>query len=747
MSPSPWNQPLPPALTLGGEKGLNDPLLHPTQSWVVTGGSPNLGIHSQIDDLPGEIVLQTSYWEGSQASSVPKDFPLPPILAYMSWDWLTYYCQPFPDLEVEVINWVPDPRVICGVHRLQNKSTKSREITFKLTCLDQPGLLGTRFSQESYQGRRILSGSSKYTNLVLFLSGNIFRSSGPTNQLASPVALKPAEKAETHWVLIFCESDSDARSYLQEVIQLDWPGELSRRKVSLANQLQVNTGNPDWDFSIACSQRLAQVLFQQLILQAEKPDSSLPDLNTFQVWQLTQALTPLEAGKLEWLLENTIPVKHNQEPNFPIQVELLSQALSYGLDQDLVSELLLDAEKNLISWFSPSNDKDQDGIPENPEQDIFQTGQHHGMLDNKDDLWGIPAGLESPALAALLLNELRQLQIVQKNLPQESFKPEHDSRMKILEDFIRSSWFDHEGRFQPQDFQTHTSEKGYTLPVRIMNGWNNLQCELPYPSQLILQLAGSDSHSQLTKLQVIFHGLDWQERYRIEVLNAQELVWQGNNYRGITKSIFKRLDHCVVSGINKHQEFQIKMPGSDRYDLSLILPLWMEDLPPEIGQKLLHHWLTDPTHFWSEFGLKTDALKEKSLVQLPLNTLIMAGMIKKDYGPLAANLFKHWLEAVSLNLKRTGSLYAAWEAQKGNGLGKVNRIESLLPIGLLLELLGVQIHLAGDVVLKDRTPLIFPVKLYFKGIELVLEEKKTVLLRPGRAPKTHSREKKAHLRI
>ena len=733
-----WNRPLPPEITLGGEKRFSTPLSDPAQLWVISGdaaSSGSLEVKIKSREWSSPTVLIAEYWEGRLNHRDPREIPAPPILDLLSWDWLEFHYHPLRDLEVKVVNWVPDPRVICGVHHISNHGSEEREISLKLTCQSQ--IRGSvKLSTKTLRGRKILSGSSLHHNLALFITeGRIFHA-GPQNQLISSAFLDPGESKEIRWILVCCGSNADPRPYLNEIIKLDWDGELARRKILLSSQLQIRTGNPDWDFPLAFSQRQAQLILNQLFLSVDDRDLSDLSLSPLQSWQLFLALTPLEVTSLEWLLEAAFQEKGRNRPWIPLLAEFLFQAQQAGYSLDSLKDFLPVIEKNHTIWFSNENDKDGDGIPEEPRDMIIN-------LENSSQQEIGPGedSLETPGLAALLHNDICQLARLWKMIPGQLNPPERDREARALKDFILESWQHEESRFRTRDFQSHLSKNGFTLQDPIQSGWNPVRAKLPYPSRLILQIPSTGADGFPQNLQVTFHGVDWQGRYRVEEVTSKDILWYESWGQGITRSIFSQLDHCVVSGLERGHHLTIKGPKSNRQDLSHALPLLMESLPKGMREKLVARHLAKSASFWSEFGLKTYPKPDNSPIALPLNLLVMGGLIRTGFTNLAKEIFIRWIDAVSTNLLQKGCLYSVWDSETGAGVGVANQIESTLPTGFFLDLLGVRFLGTRELKLEKNKPLIFPVKLTIKGVEITLKEEETTFLRLGDDEKTYPRGK------
>ena len=744
MSLEPWNRPLPRELPLGGTKRFDPSLPDPTRIWVIStkpGSLPSLVVKSRSQHRTGELFLETGYAEGNHSLHSSQKFAHHPILDHMSWDWLEFHYQPLQALEVNVINWVPDPRVICGIHRIQNLNSQQREINLKLTFRGEMGGRGIRLSPETFQGWEILSNPTSQPNLALFLTGGTNLSYAGSNQLMATAVLGPAEMGELRWILVWSGPDTDPRRVLEKVINLDWKGEISRNKILLSTQLEVKTGHADRDYCLAFSQRQARLILNQIFLQMEKGDHSGLPLTPLQAWQLVQALTPWDSPSLERLLKGALGHNGGRILPVPLATELLGLAREAGCNPDLIGKYLPAVQKTLAVWFTPEYDKDGDGIPEEPGEDFFplqshlrQNGGTRITLTAADD------SLETPGLAALVHNEITQLTKLCKGFPQLTIAEELVDRKRILQDFILDTWQSSQGRFQTRDYQSHLSQPGFEVSGPIHTGWHLFQLELPYPTRLQFHVQRSERAPFPENLSVTFHGQDWQGRYRVEELSSQDLLWGEQLGWGTTQSIFSRLDLCLVDGLERDQTVEITAPGSDRQDLSLCLPLWLKDLPPEIGERAISQLLVKNGIFWSDQGLKSYPKAENSPISLPLNLLVAQGLFKAGYTRLAGEIFNCWIGTITDNLLQEGCLYATWDAKTGAGVGKANQVESILPVGLLLDLLGVRFQDTQNLVLEERIPILFPVILSYRGAEITLEETETVITWPGGDQSTYPRE-------
>jgi hypothetical protein len=443
---------------------------------------------------------------------------------------------------------------------------------------------------------------------------------------------------------------------------------------------------------------------------------------------LIQALQPLDPTNLEWLLRSGIHLNPGKELPLPISSELLWYSHQVGMDPNILRDLLPILTKNLQSWFSDTNDRDGDGIPEEPPRDLFQVERYPHQVNKEYQRTAYQEVLlESPGLAALLHNELRLLNQLEGELLDTPSSLNLTKHLRALEEFLLSTWKDGEDRFQSRNYLNHLSNVGFELPKKIHNGWNILDFKLPNPSQLRLHIPGIPRNHNGNDLSITLKGIDWQGRYRIEELTTPDILWNDGNGWSTTKSYFAYLEHCVVLGLKSSQEILIESLGADREDLSHTLPLWVDGHARSLMIKLVTRSLAEGADFWSSYGFKTHPQAGNSPVQLPLNLLVCQGSIKSGHNELAGKVFSNWLNAATQNIYRNGCLYSAWDSTTGSGLGKANLLESLLPFGMLLDLLGLRFLVSGELLIQERNPTLYPMKLLFRGSEIRIEENKTIL--------------------
>jgi hypothetical protein len=77
------------------------------------------------------------------------------------------------------------------------------------------------------------------------------------------------------------------------------------------------------------------------------------------------------------------------------------------------------------------------------------------------------------------------------------------------------------------------------------------------------------------------------------------------------------------------------------------------------------------------------------------------------------------MSGVIKNLKEKRAFYQHYHADTGLGLGERNAIGGLAPVGLFLQVLGVQVLSPTCVRLEGNNPFPWPVTIQYKGLSIL----------------------------
>jgi len=672
--------------------------------------------------------------ELSQIQIDPVVFDPTPYLDSFSWDWIEFLYQPQKDLEVRSHYWTPDSGVICGESWINNLTGHHRVVVLDLVCLLQSQGVGNQITLGEIIGRPILTGCIGEQNLILFLAGNPNFREDPFPYLQTTLSLSPHGSEKVHWICIKSDTNNAAREVLESVLQLDWPGEISHRKVSLQSQLEITTGDPNWDFVLALSQKLAQSKYHQLI--------SGEEITPFQALMLFQSLDNKTPGSIKNILDLVFNDNVQNEPERKINegdltppllaAELLWQIHQAGFNSDVWSSYLPKAAGWLENWFSTSLDTDGDGIPELVHPLILDLpgSKTDDELLSGNNLILYPY-LESPGLSALLYNDLCKI-IDLNQILGSSANPHLQERKDTLSIFLEESWDPDKSEFQNRDGSSHSTVAGLNITENLQPGLNILRTDLTQPTRIGVLHHGSASDHVPEELIIIFHGLDWRGNYRIEELHSGNITWAEGTFWGISESVFSKLDYCILKGYNPEGDIRLINPSTSDSHITQLLPLWAGILPPgQIGD-FIENILLDDGRYWSPYGFSSSPGPSRSTVQLTWNLLLGQTLLKFKKHDQAAELVRRWMAAIIPEIEHSGSLFPGYEVETGQGTGKKESLESLFPVSFFLQVLGINFFQDARLSIEGKNPFPWPVKLRYRGLTIMREKDQTLIIRPGR---------------
>jgi hypothetical protein len=110
--------------------------------------------------------------------------------------------------------------------------------------------------------------------------------------------------------------------------------------------------------------------------------------------------------------------------------------------------------------------------------------------------------------------------------------------------------------------------------------------------------------------------------------------------------------------------------------------------------------------------------------------MVGEGLVQFGYNDLAAELFSRLMDAIGQNLRQSGTFRKHFSAVTGLGIGERNALSGLPPVGLFLEILGVQLYSPWKVGLKGKNPFPWPVKIRFRGMIISRDLEVTLITFP-----------------
>ena len=764
MNQNSWNRELPESFYLTAENRFTSYDHFQNRGWILhqSRGNPSaLVIQPDLADSSGDYRIFPSFTEGTHTVLFPGDFLQPPKLNDFLLNLVEYSFSPLDKILVTITNWVPDPAVICGMIKVKNQSNFRRTIRLDLAGhLTQLGS-GIRMSVKDHSGRDILSGQMGDAIPVLFMSGSSRAGKGPFPCLSAKLIITPEEELEVSWVSALGDSQSESLNLIDRLIGIDWAGEISRLKIQEQSRLEIITGDPDWNFAFKLSQKEAAGYMSKYFPQGDSSLTSDHFLSPFEALYLLDVLTPIDPQAVTSILDRVLgAVRENgmlpegrcttfaSLPTLPLAGELFWQA-SQIVPLDSGKIIFLEKLEALLNhWFLPDYDQDGDGIPElaHPCQLNLVDFRPPDSIPEYE-LSGNYPHIESPGLVTLLLNDLTRLRELQASLGQNGTDDPADKKQEVLVNFLQESWDSKESCFYNRDRDSHLTLPGRLISKDPGNGLHILRENMPHPTRIGFSIQGESVRGTIPDFQITLHGYDQKGNYRVEQIYPAQIRWLENHGRTASESVYSRLDYIALKNLPVDLQLTIYCPSTSQEDITMLLPLWGNDLDLQKANALIDKTLTNQEKFWSTFGIRTIPDGDNSAIQLPWNIILGKGLLAHDKRSLAADLFSKLMAAILINLDDSGCFFSAYDARTGNGQGIQNSLEGLLPIGFFLQVLGIKIINEREIEVEGDHPFPWPVILRYRGMVIYRDQEQTRIDFPGEKSQIIRSPDKKHIRL
>lgn len=764
----------PLSLTLAADARLSHTDYCDDQIWELQlgdGDPPALALYTTYGLRARSLRIFPLFTEDDLTISDPGSFDRPPKINQFFPNYMRLTFSPFPSIDVEIEYWVPSSKAIGGRINIANNGRFPRKIRLDVVALLTPSE-GQRMAPANVETAPCLVSYTDGLAPVVFLTGGPQAISSPYPALRLDVDLQSRDTRRLTFSHAALPSLEDSFSMVRGITARPWDAETARLVLSNAGQVEIYTGNADWDVAFALTQKLALNLFlsptehlqnpsfvltrepdQGYSLQGDGRDynhlwNGQPPLESFY---LTGIILPCAPQLAKGLLRNFLssqtkkgsvdwkPGLAGQRCHFLATPILASMAwLIYQWTEDRtflekVFPLLLDF---LNSWFSPDHDRDGDGIPEWDHPTQADLEDHH--IFSRWDSWahGVDiAYVESPALCAFLYKECQSLikiaTLINSNIPVDGLVSLADNLRTVLE----NAWSSETASYRYWDRDTHSSPSGELIGERNGSGILPIQRHFEDPIRLLVHLR-SDGESTL-RPNFFVHGESISGQHRVERIGASQFRWFHGFGTLTGQRVYSSLEHIDINGLDDNVQVKVFSVGYDFQDHANLLPLWAGIPDDKRAETLVRETLTSPKHFWRPYGLPAcpDRVKEQDddqcrNVHLPWNNLIGEGLLSYGYQAEAAELVSRLMKAVTQTLKGKRAFQRYYNADNGQGSGERNALSGLAPLNLFLESLGVRLISSSRVHLTGFNPFPWPVTIKYHGMSVLCKKDSTTVTFP-----------------
>lgn len=738
----------------------------------LSGGEPvALSLHTTFGLRARSMRLFPQFTIGDQTFLEPAAFSQSPIVAKILPNFIQLAFSPVANIDVEAEIWVPQPHVIAGRYKIANNTKIHRALRLDLIAQLAP-TEGHRMAPLELQAATVLSGLTGGLAPILFMTGGAKAGAGPYPSLGLKMDLAPNEQRQTTWALA-ATTDRDASFELARLIVAQkWDAELTRIELLNSGQVEIYTGDPEWDAALMLAQKQAiQLMMSETehlphasFVIARQPDQGYSrrgdggDYNhlwngqsPLEAYYLADILLPIAPDLAEGLARNFLAVQTEDgfidwKPGLagqrskllatPLLTSLIWRIYEFNENMAFLEESFEPLRKFIQLWFTPDHDRDGDGFPEWDHP--MQAGNDDHPLYSPWRSWSVGVDIsvaECPALAAMLYRECVTLARMARVLERHEALSEIETLAERLKALLETTWDETSAAYMDRDRDTHFCTHSETLLEGKGSRVFRIEREFQEPARLLINIYTDETVRR--RPTVFVHGVSATGRPRVARISDEHFQWMPGWGHLTGQQVFSALRRIEVHGLEPEDRIHVYSVGYDQQDCSQLLPLWAGTPTPERARRLVEETILNPQRFWRRYGLptvwKSSAASEAALlncVNLPWNALILEGLLQYGFRPQAAELMTRWMNAIIQNLKREGAFRRYYQADTGEGCGERNALNGLTPVGKFLDVLGVQLISPRRVALVGFNPFPRPITVKYRGLSVLRQTDKTIVVFP-----------------
>jgi len=760
----------PLSLFLAADSRLSIPDYLNDHSWelLLGGGEPAaLSLRTTYGLRAKSMRIFPRFSENGKSVIDPAAFALLPTVRRFYPNFLILDYSPLPNIDVITEYWVPQSNAICGRVTIANKSTANRTIRLEV-CAMLSSLDGQIMTATQLQLVNVLAGKTSGLIPVLFMTGGPAHGSGPHPSLYLDLELGPGATRQLTWAQAALENLQASFELARQTAARAWEAERARLELLNAGQtIEIHTGDRDWDAAFALSQNAAfgslfppnEHLSNPSLVSVRGPDygyspkgdgtdypASWNGQTPFDAYYL-DSLLPASTAALE-LFQNFLSVQDGEgmidgKPSLsgqrgrylaaPILVSLAWKFYERSGNPKFLDQVFPPLLKFFWAWFSPDCDEDRDGLPQ--WRHILQTGFDDNPLFDAWHDWSLGVDItqvHSPALESMLYREATTLIKMAGLLKRQDALTLLQEQAAKLHNSIESMWQPRTALYHYRDRETGMSLAGKVLARQQGSGTVSTKIKFEGPVRLLIQV--QSQNTIVKRPEIRLHQFSTKPADEIVANSAYQRRNDGLSYT--TQKTYTRLAKVLIRGLDEQDTVIISTLDFTSEDHTLFMPLWAGVPDDQRAQTLIGRSLLDSSRFHRPFGIPACPSSSSNLaeaesvslaVHLPWNLFICEGLLKYGFRSDAARLVAHLMNAIVQNLKQNRAFFARYHAENGSGIGERNALTGFAPVGLFLQVLGVQILSSTRVRLEGNNPFPWEVTVCYRGLKILRGHDKTLV--------------------
>jgi hypothetical protein len=768
----------PLSLTLSADARLSQTDYCNDQIWELSleGGEPvALALQTTFGLRARSLRLFPRFGEDGVHVIDPADFSATPLIRQFYPNYLSVSLAPFPNLEVNAEFWIPHSQAVAGRLRVINHGLDQRTIQIDWISILMTSGAGERMGPNEFDNVHVLVGSTGDLAPVMFMTGGPQASTAPYPALTQVLELTPNQAYTLTWTLAGLSDARASFDLARDLATRNWEAELARIELFNSRDIEIYTGDLDWDAAFAFSQKVAYGLFMRETAHLEFPSFVLtrqPDqgfsirgdgVDYNYTWN---GQTPLDAyyacsfllpaspdlaqgllcnfinsasedGFIDW--KPGLGGQRSQLLATPLLANLTWRIYESTRDLAFLQTVYTPLLEFIRLWFTPKHDRDGDGIPE--WDHAMQAGfDDHSLFSPWLD-WSQGAEIstaESPGLCAFLYGECQALSRIARELGMPEAIPGLEALADNLRTAVEISWDPVISIYRYWDRDSHYCTGSEILVgERLGSGEIPVDRDFDHPIRLLLRLKLVGEATR--PIRVFIHGTTHNGQHIIEPIPYSSWRWHLRNGTATGDRIYNHVERIHVEGLEETDLVIARNVAYTGEDHSLLLPLWASIPAKERAQVLVENSFTNPDRFWRCFGIPSSHNIPANLaneavfsnqVHMPWNLLLGEGLLAYGYQQEATELLTRLMKAVVQTLKRDRSFRKYYHPETGLGTGDPNSLEGLAPVSLFLGCLGVNLVSPKMVCLRGINPFPWPVTVKYRGLTVLRQLDKTIIIFP-----------------
>lgn len=774
----------PRSLTLAADARVSTPDYTNDQIWELSlhGGEPSgLALQTTFGLRARSFRLFPSFTEGDENRTDPQAFHSPPSIRRFFPNYILASFSPFPGIQVESEYWAPQSHAVAGRIRLTNSTEEPRQIKFEWMALLTP-TEGERMAPREIEACSILAGQTDQLVPVVFLTGGPIAAPGPYPSLTLGLELDPGASRQVIWSHAALNNVEDSFQLARETASQNWDAEYARIELLNTGQIEIHTGEPEWDQAFALSQKVALGLFlgptQHLshpsIVNLRRPDqghslrgdgsdyghlwNGQSPIETYTILDLILPAYPdlakgllrnflatqEESGEVDW--RPGLAGQRGKRLATPLLAAMAWRIFQHTEDVEFLREIYPALLLFVNAWFAPAHDRDDDGVPEwdHPMQSSFD--DHPIFARWYDWAQGVEISTaENPTLCAFLYCECQSLIEIAQQLGHQAPIGRLQSHARNLKTAVDSTWDPERATYRNRDRDTHLSLPGIEIGNRHGSGVIHLGQSFEKPVRLLLRVNLSGETTR--RPDVFLHGTSQTGKHRVERLSFEDFHWYLGLGTATSSRAYIQLERIEIQGIDELDEFIVQSVSLVGEDITLLLPIWAEISSKDRTESIVERTITAPERYWRDYGMpahpQTHPDEEvpganpsefgrdiSRRVHIYWNSLIGSGLVEADHRQVAAELVARLMRGVIRSLKEEGNFRRYYDCDTGAGIGERDALGGLAPLGLFLKTLGVRLISPHRVMLEGHNPFPWPVTVKYRGLTILRQKENTQVIFP-----------------